>query len=59
MLISIIAMLDLHIYQIDDKTNILSEDLNEEIYMILPYRFIEHGQENKVYKLTKCLYSLK
>lgn len=52
-------MFDLHIYQIDDKTNILSEDLNEEIYMILPYRFIEHGQENKVYKLTKCLYSLK
>ena len=41
------------------KTVFLHGDLEENIYMIQPKRFIVQGQENLVYKLKKSLYGLK
>ena len=41
------------------KTAFLNGDLEEEIYMDQPECFVEPGQESKVCKLTKSLYSLK
>ncbi|KAJ9564460.1 hypothetical protein OSB04_000426 [Centaurea solstitialis] len=41
------------------KTDLLNEDLEEEIYMEKPKVFVAQGKENKVCKLVKSLYSLK
>ena len=43
----------------DVKTAFLNGDLEEEIYMYQLEGFVELGQESKVCKLTKSLYSLK
>jgi len=43
----------------DVKTVFLNGDLEEEIYMDQPVRFINNGQENKVCKLVNSLYELK
>jgi len=50
LLISIAAIYVLKIYQMDVKTGFLNGDLDEEIYMDQPERFVEHGQESKVCK---------
>ena len=59
MLIAIAALHNLEIYQMDVKTSFLNGDLNEEIYMDQPERFISLGQEKKVCRLVKSLYGLK
>ena len=59
LLISIAAIYDLKIHQMDVKTTFLNGDLNEETYMDQPKGFVEHAQESKVCKLTKSLYGLK
>ena len=43
----------------DVKTAFLNGNLEEEIYMEQPERFIVLGQENKVCRLVKSLYGLK
>ncbi|KAA0059671.1 Retrovirus-related Pol polyprotein from transposon TNT 1-94 [Cucumis melo var. makuwa] len=58
-LISIAALNNLLIHQMDVKTAFLNGDLEEEIYMKQPKGFIVHGQESKVCKLDKSLYGLK
>ncbi|KAL0533174.1 hypothetical protein IC582_030389 [Cucumis melo] len=58
-LISITALNNLLIHQMDVKTAFLNGDLEEEIYMEQPEGFIVHGQESKVCKLNKSLYGLK
>jgi hypothetical protein len=58
-LLSIAAVLDYEIWQMDVKTAFLNGDLNEEIYMTQPEGFIEPGQEQKVCKLLKSIYGLK
>ncbi|KAL0556203.1 hypothetical protein IC582_004713 [Cucumis melo] len=58
-LISISALNNLLIHQMDVKTVFLNGDLEEEIYMEQPECFIVHGQEFKVYKLDKSLYGLQ
>ena len=59
LLISIAAIHNLEIHQMDVKTAFLNGDLEEEIYMDQPEGFIQQGHENKVCKLTKSLYGLK
>ena len=59
MLIDIATLHNLEIHQMDVKTAFLNGDLNEEIYMDQPERFISLGQEKKVCRLVKSLYGLK
>ncbi|GAU11010.1 hypothetical protein TSUD_113030 [Trifolium subterraneum] len=58
-LISIAALYNLIVYQMDVNTAFLNGDLEEEIYMEQPEGFVIHGQETKVCKLDKSLYGLK
>jgi hypothetical protein len=47
------------IHQMDVKTTFLNGELDEEIYMEWPARFVANGQEGMVCKLLKSLYGLK
>ena len=58
LLIAVAAIYDLKIHQMEVKTTFLNGDLDEEIYMDQPKGFVKLGQESKVYKLVKSLYSL-
>ncbi|CAO2827530.1 unnamed protein product [Amaranthus hypochondriacus] len=57
--LSIVAIEDLYLEQLDVKTAFLHGDLDEEIYMHQPEGFIESGKEKMVCKLKKSLYGLK
>ena len=46
--LSIVAVRDLHLEQMDVKTTFLHEDLEEEIYMHQPVGFEERGREGLV-----------
>ncbi|KAJ9567197.1 hypothetical protein OSB04_003163 [Centaurea solstitialis] len=50
---------NLQIHQMDVKTCLLNEDLEEEIYMEQPKGFVAQGKENKVGKLVNTLHGLK
>ncbi|KAK2382392.1 hypothetical protein QL285_069931 [Trifolium repens] len=58
-LISVAAVYNLFIHQMDVKTAFLNGDLEEEIYMEQPEGFVIPRQEQKVCKLDKSLYGLK
>ncbi|KAH9671727.1 hypothetical protein KPL70_017462 [Citrus sinensis] len=58
-LLSIAAMLDYEIWQMDVKTAFLNGHLEENIYMQQPDGFIQKGQEHMVCKLQKSIYGLK
>jgi len=58
-ILSIAAIENLHLEQLDVKNTFLHEDLEEDIYMIQPEGFEVPGKENLVCKLHKSLYSLK
>lgn len=47
------------LHQLDVKSALLNEVLEEEIYVEQPQGFFVQGQEEKVYKLKKALYGLK
>jgi hypothetical protein len=57
--LSLVAMHDYEIDQLDVKTAFLHGDLEEDIYMDQPEGFIVPGKENYVCKLKKSLYGLK
>ena len=57
--LSITASMDLEVEQLEVKTVFLHGDLEEEIYMQQPERFVEKGKENLVCWLKKSLYGLK
>ena len=59
LILSLVAHMDLELFQMDVKTAFLIGDLDEEIYMQQPVDFITPGQENKVCKLRKSIYGLK
>jgi hypothetical protein len=58
-LLSIVAIYDLELHQMDVKTAFLNGLLQEEVYMAQPEGFIEAGQEHLVCKLNRALYGLK
>ena len=51
LVLGMVAAENLHLEQLDVKTTFLHGDLEEDLYMIQPERFIVQGQENLVYKL--------
>ena len=57
--LSIVAVEDLYLEQLDVKTAFLHGDLDEEIYMHQPEGFSERGKKNMVCRLKKSLYGLK
>ena len=59
LVLSIAAIRNLQVHQMDVKTAFLNGELEEEIYMEQPDGFVAPGQENKVCKLVKSLYGLK
>ncbi|GKB43959.1 retrovirus-related pol polyprotein from transposon TNT 1-94, partial [Tanacetum coccineum] len=59
MILAIAALRNLEIHQMDVKMAFLNEYLEEEIYMNQLKGFIAPGQEGKVCRLVKSLYSLK
>lgn len=58
-LLSMVAMHDYELEQLDVKTAFLHGELEEDIYMEQPEGFITPGKENLVCKLKKSLYGLK
>ena len=58
-LLSIVAIHDLELHQMDVKTAFLNGVLEEEIYMQQPEGFVEAGKEHLVCKLNRTLYGLK
>ncbi|WVZ61696.1 hypothetical protein U9M48_011528 [Paspalum notatum var. saurae] len=59
MLLSLVAMHDYELEQLDVKTAFLHGELDETIYMDQPEGFVVPGKENLVCKLKKSLYGLK
>jgi hypothetical protein len=58
-LLSLAASHGLLVHQMNVKTAFLNRELEEEIYMTQPDRFVVKGQEDKVCKSMKSLYGLK
>ncbi|KAL9261785.1 Retrovirus-related Pol polyprotein from transposon TNT 1-94-like protein [Drosera capensis] len=58
-LLSMVAVKDLHLEQLDVKTTFLHCDLEEELYMMQPKGFEGKGKEDMVCRLKKSLYGLK
>ena len=59
MVLTIVALRNFELHQMDVKTTFLNGDLDEEIYMKQPEGFFATGDEKEVCKLVKSLYSLK
>jgi ATP-binding cassette subfamily B (MDR/TAP) protein 1 len=59
MILGMEASLNLEVEQMDMKTTFLHGELEEEIYMEQPKRFLVKGKEDYVCKLKKSLYGLK
>ena len=57
--LSIVAIEDLYLEQLDVKTAFLHGELDEDIYMNQPEGFIVNGKEKMVCKLKKSLYGLR
>ena len=57
-ILSMVAVEDLHLEQLDVKTAFLHGDL-EELYMHQPEGFQVRGKEDMVCRLKKSLYGLK
>ena len=58
-ILSLVAVEDLHLEQLDVKTTFLHGDLEEEIYMQQPQGYEVKGKEKLVCRLKKSLYGLK
>ncbi|RVW27659.1 Retrovirus-related Pol polyprotein from transposon TNT 1-94 [Vitis vinifera] len=59
LVLGMVAAENLHLEQLDVKSAFLHGDLEEDLYMIKPERFIIQEQDNPVCKLRKSLYGLK
>eukprot|EP00253_Pinus_taeda_P033050 PITA_33050 len=58
-ILSLVAVEDLHLEQLDVKTTFLHGDLEEEIYMQQPQGYEVKGKEKLVCRLKKRFYRLK
>ena len=58
-ILSLVAIEDLYLEQLDVETTFLHGDFDEEIYKAQPQGFAIKGKENVVCKLKKNLYGLK
>ncbi len=58
-ILALAALEDIEIHQMDMKTTFLNGELEKEIYMEQPQRFVHQGGEHLVYNLHKSLYGLK
>ena len=59
LLLTLVVHLDLELFQIDIKTTFLNGNIEEEIYMDQPISFASKGEEDKVCRLKRFIYSLK
>ena len=59
LVLGLAAKKDLHLEQLDIKTTVFHDDLDEEIYMQQSQGFEVQGKERMVCKLQKSLYGLK
>ena len=57
--ISLAASYDWDLHRLDIRNAFLREDLQEEVYMEQPPRFVAQGEIGKVCRLQKSLYGLK
>ena len=57
--LSLVAVEDLHLEQLDVKIAFLHGDLEEEIYMEQPQGYMVTGKEKMMCRLKKSLYGLK
>jgi len=58
-LLSIVAVEDLHLEQLDVRTTFLHGDLDEELYMVQSKGFEVKCKKHMVCRLNKSLYCLK
>ena len=58
-LLATAAYYDYEIWQMDDKTTFLSENLFEAAYMKQPESFVDPKNSNKVSKFQRSIYELK
>jgi len=59
LILVIVVHMDLELYQMDVRTTFLSGELNEKIYIDQSLGFEIKGQERKVCKLKRSIYSLE
>lgn len=48
-----------NVFHFDVKSAFLNGDIQEEVFVAQPERYIIEGEEHRVYKLKKALYGLK
>ena len=54
-----VNQLDLHLHQMDVETAFLNAELEDEVYLQIPYGLIEAQKSAQVLKLNRSLYGLK
>ena len=59
LLLTIAALMDYEVHQMDVKTAFLNGDIDVDIYMRQPEGYVVSGKEHLVCKLNKSLYGLK
>ena len=59
LMFALAALHDWEMEALDVKTAFLFGELDEELYMVQSEGFMVQGQESKVYRLQKAIYSLK
>ncbi|PKU74488.1 Retrovirus-related Pol polyprotein from transposon TNT 1-94 [Dendrobium catenatum] len=57
--LSMIAMEDLYLKQMDIKTAFIHGDLDEELYIVQPHGYVVIRNEELVRRLRRSLYGLK